>query len=75
MEKVELLDNLRRAVEMEEEMNNSLSAICTQGVHDASLSKESSKRILQIMEKVRTDTVRHRGIVSEIISQLENADA
>jgi hypothetical protein len=75
MEKVELLDNLRRAVEMEEEMNNSLSEICMNGVNDTDLSKESSERIMEIMEKVRIDTVRHRNIVSEIVSQMENADA
>ena len=58
MDKAELLDNLRRAVEMEEEMNNAVSEICLNSVKDAGLSQGSAQRITQVMERIQTDTVR-----------------
>jgi hypothetical protein len=67
MDKTEFLDKLKRAYTMEEEMAGNLIDLCHPGSLPEDLPKETLKRIEGILLSIKSDTLRHKKIVTEII--------
>ena len=70
MEKVELLDKLKRAYEMEEVMNSELMRLCDMEVLPEDLPGGVRVIIHNILIGMKADTLRHKGIVSKIRDNL-----
>ncbi len=65
MNKEELLDKLKRAYIMEEEMASTLIDLCHPKSLPDDLSEGARKRIEDILLGIKADTLRHKKIVSE----------
>jgi hypothetical protein len=70
MNKVELLDKLNRAYVMEEEMAGMLIDLCQPASLPIDLPEETRKYLGRILSIIKTDTLRHKKIVSEIRGNL-----
>jgi hypothetical protein len=66
MNKVDLLDKLNRAYAMEEEMAGMLIDLCQPASLPDDLSPETRKYVESVLSIIKTDTLRHKKIVSEI---------
>ncbi|MFA6186777.1 MAG: hypothetical protein WC770_06160 [Phycisphaerae bacterium] len=66
----DLLDKLNRAYMMEEEMAGMLVDLCQPASLPDDLPQETRKRIERILSIIKTDTLRHKKIVSEIRGNL-----
>jgi len=67
MDKEKFLDKLKRALIMEEEMAGELIDLCHSGSLPEDLPKETQKDIEGILLSIKSDTLRHKKIVTEII--------
>ena len=67
----QILDDLRRASEMEEIMNMTLSDICTEILREADFSPETKERMGQILNTIHKDTLRHMAIVGDIMKEIK----
>ncbi|MCX5705781.1 MAG: hypothetical protein NTZ92_06975 [Candidatus Omnitrophica bacterium] len=70
MNKKELLDKLKRAYVMEEEMAGMLIDLCHPRALSDDLSEGARKRIEDLLLDIKADTLRHKKIVSEIRESL-----
>lgn len=70
MNNEELLDKLNRAYMMEEEMAGMLIDICHPESLPGDLSEAAHKRVKDILLSIKTDTLRHKKIVSEMRKSL-----
>ena len=61
-----LLDKLNRAYAMEEEMAGMLIDLCQPASLPDDLPEETRKHVERILSIIKTDTLRHKKIVSEI---------
>jgi hypothetical protein len=66
MDNAEFLDKLNRAYIMEEEMAGMLIDLCHPESLSTDLSEADCKRIKDILFSIKTDTLRHKKIVSEM---------
>lgn len=69
----QIIDDLHRAVEMEEVMNSALTGLCEQHMISIALPQDSANRIGEILETLQNDTRRHMAIVGKLIRQMEEA--
>lgn len=70
MENKEFLDKLNRAYELEEGMSERLIDLCGSTFLPDDLPEEVRKRIEGILISIKSDTLRHKKIVSEIRDRL-----
>ena len=70
MHKGELLDKLDRAYLMEEEMAGMLIDLCQPESLPEDLPEETRNRLENVLSIIKTDTLRHKKIVSEIRGNL-----
>jgi hypothetical protein len=70
MNEGELLDKLNRAYVMEEEMAGMLIELCQPATLPEDLPEETRNRLEHILSIIKTDTLRHKKIVSEIRGNL-----
>lgn len=70
MNKEEILDKLKRAYMMEEEMAGTLIELCQPESLPEDLAEEAGKRVAGILAGIKADTLRHKKIVSEIKESL-----
>lgn len=70
MNKEELSDKLNRAYIMEEEMAEMLIDLCQPVSLPDDLPQETCNRIEHLLSIIKTDTLRHKKIVSEIRGNL-----
>ena len=70
MKKGELLDKLKRAYLMEEEMAGVLIHLCQPASLPDDLPEKTRKHIERILSSIKADTLRHKKIVSEIREKL-----
>ncbi len=67
----ECIDRLRRGLEMEETLANSLARLCAESSRPTDLPEPEQKRIFQLLEILQRDTLRHGKIVQHWLTQLE----
>ena len=70
----ECLDRLRRGLEMEEKLANSLSLLCLESTLPADLPESTRKRISQILEILQRDTLRHERNVRHWLTRVERGE-
>jgi hypothetical protein len=70
MNKGELSDKLNRAYVMEEEMAGMLIDLCQPASLPEDLPEETRNRLERVLSIIKTDTLRHKKIVSEIRGNL-----
>jgi hypothetical protein len=70
----ECLDRLRRGLEMEEKLANSLSLLCLESTLPTDLPEPTQKRISQILNILQRDTLRHEQNVSHWLTRVEQGD-
>jgi len=70
MNKGELSDKLNRAYTMEEEMAGMLIDLCQPASLPDDLPQETRNRLERLLSIIKTDTLRHKKIVSEIRGSL-----
>lgn len=70
MNKEELSDKLNRAYIMEEEMAGMLIDLCQPASLPDDLPQETRKHLERLLSIIKTDTLRHKKIVSEIRGNL-----
>ena len=64
------LDNLKRAYEMEERMTSVLIDLCEPAMTDIDSSREHVRKIRELLLPIQKDTLRHKGIVQEMLAEL-----
>jgi len=70
----ECIDRLRRGLEMEEKLANSLSLLCLKSTLSTDIPEPTRKRIFQILEILKHDTSRHEQNVRQWITRLEQGE-
>ncbi len=70
----ECIDRLRRGLEMEEKLANSLSTLCLESTPPADLPEPAQKIIFQILEILQRDTLRHEQNVRHWLTRLERGE-
>lgn len=72
--KDECIDRLRRGLEMEEKLANSLARLCLKSTPPADLPEPAQKRIFEILEILQRDTLRHEQTVRHWLTRLERGE-
>lgn len=71
MDNIELLDRLKRAYTMEEQMTGLLIDLCQPEVLPDSLSAEIRQRITNILHSIKIDTLRHEKDILEMQNKIK----
>lgn len=64
------IDDLKRAYEMEERMAGVLIDLCEPAMTEDDHANETVKKIRKLLLPIQKDTLRHKGIVQEMLEEL-----
>jgi hypothetical protein len=68
----EFVDKLKRALEMKEDLQRRLAELCDPLVDV--LMEDDRDRVRKFLHDIQADTVRHRDILSKMLSQFSQED-
>lgn len=66
-----IIDRLKRALEMEEEMAIVLIDTCNEPSKMADIPEDVRSNLVKTLEKIKNDTVRHKNTVEDILKKME----
>lgn len=66
-----IIDRLRRAYEMEEQMAEVLFGMLQTEANSDELSSEQKAKVMRILRVLNEDTLRHKTVVESILKRLE----
>ena len=73
-EKDNIIDLLKRAYEMEENMASALIDICNSNPSIEDVGEDMRTRLFNMLNSIKEDTLRHKTTVEELLSKYEGAN-